>query len=667
MAIPTLIFVTYTKKPVPTKIFVTYKKSDTIRVTINADTTARISARVKADFDTAYLSTYATVASADTTKNLINSYSLKSDSKRIAQAFSTAIFDTSRQIVESVHTVSLRVDTSRKVYRTDETDYDTLRGVNGNYGLNADTVKTVTVTTNLLSDTTRQVTGASFSVTLTADTLLNRVRHEQSQGDTDYEIQADASINADVDREIRLQNDLNADTTREIRYTSASNSDTVVDIPYMSTALNPQSISINLEKGQLSETFEMVTPYDLALEATITGKLLDFAYNFRAWSSSGRGLMRTITGMYDIDKLLYTPFTYAKRKDSSITAKDHAGIVAKLLDKSLDFYADNFYPSEAFTGINGATIQNIISGLFGWAGNLPQDWINVILRGDRLKVVQRGHEPNTIDITGTKHSLPQIDRRLMRSVWSSTGTHSARNKLTISPLGFSGTIRFGDSKVTYRYGLVVREVTATAQGQSVTTYDYDYDDYLVKKVTTTPDEVITTTYDYAVTINDKYLATETAVSVDKSGNTNSTTVTQHVYLGNGWYGTTVYVDGEFNNSSVSNGKPGGKTSKYIVDQSNLNLGGKYPDNSGESYQGAALFDTSFPISDTATLKKLTKDIEWLNRKTEEKVSLDIWQYGHLIDFTDKIIYNGNTYYLESNQVQRTPTELKQTVSIIRWY
>ena len=210
-------------------------------------------------------------------------------------------------------------------------------------------------------------------------------------------------------------------------------------------------------------------------------------------------------------------------------------------------------------------------------------------------------------------------------------------------------------------------MTVTAQGRSVTYYDYDFDDYLVKKITTTPDEVITTTYDYAVTINDKYLATETAVSVDKSGNTNSTTVTQHVYLGNGWYGTTVYVDGEFNSSSVSNGKPGGKTSKYIVDQSNLNLGGKYPDNSGESYQGAALFDTSFPISDTATLKKLTKDIEWLNRKTEEKVSLDIWQYGHLIDFTDKIIYNGNTYYLESNQVQRTPTELKQTVSIIRWY
>lgn len=516
------------------------------------------------------------------------------------------------------------------------------------------------------SDTTRQVTGASFSVTLTADTLLNRVRHEQSQGDTDYEIQADASINADVDREIRLQNDLNADTTREIRYTSASNSDTVVDIPYTSTALNPQSISINLEKGQLSETFEMVTPHDLPLEATITGRLLDFDYRFKAYESAGTGLLRTITGMHDVDKLLYTPFTYTL-SNKRLAAKEHAKNIARMLGKSLYWAADNFVPSETFSGISGATIQNIISGLFGWAGNLPQDWINVFLRGDTLKIVQRGHEPNEIDITGTAHSRPEVTRRLMRSVWSGTGTHSARNKLTISPLGFSGTICFGDSEVTYRYGLVVREVTATAQGQSVTTYDYDYDDYLVKKITTTSDEVITTTYDYAITLNDKYLATETAVTADKKGNISSTTVTQHVYLGNGWYGTAVYVDGAFQSSSVSSGKPGGKANKYIVDQSNLNLGSGYPKDDGGQITGAALFDTEFPIYDSDTLKKLTRDIEWLNRKTEEKLTMDIWQYNHLIDFTDSIIYNGNKYYLESNRVSRTPDELKQTITIIRWF
>lgn len=47
--------------------------------------------------------------------------------------------------------------------------------------------------------------------------------------------------------------------------------------------------------------------------------------------------------------------------------------------------------------------------------------------------------------------------------------------------------------------------------------------------------------------------------------------------------------------------------------------------------------------------------------------MDIWQYPHLIDFTDRIRYEGHDYYLESNRVIRTPTELKQTIEIVRWY
>ena len=102
-----------------------------------------------------------------------------------------------------------------------------------------------------------------------------------------------------------------------------------------------------------------------------------------------------------------------------------------------------------------------------------------------------------------------------------------------------------------------------------------------------------------------------------------------------------------------------------MNQSNLGLGGKYP--SGASSEGAALFDTEFSVKGDAFLKQLTKDIEWLNRKTEERISMDIWQYPHLIDFTDRIRYEGHDYYLESNRVIRTPTELKQTIEIVRWY
>lgn len=669
MAIPTLIFVTYKgdkKTIIPTKIFVTYKKSDVIHDSIFADTSVKVANKVSANFDTAYLQTYKDVSSADAGRKLLNQYALSFDAQRSLRASSTAFFDTIRTLTGAVYHDSLQVDTAAVIIRRDPINVDTLRNAAVKSTVVSDTSKVTLVNSSLLADTVRQTTHTTIQDNSTFDTFYNRVRADGLRADTAINKQVSDGVFNDTIYRTRQADTLAADTTRGLMHQYALNADTVRQIPYTAKGLNPQSISINLEKGQLSESFEMVTPYDLPLEASINGRLLDFDYKFKVYQTSGTGLMRTITGMYDVDRLLYTPFTYTLGS-GRMAARTHAKNIARMLGKSLYWAADDFISSETFSGIGGATIQNMISGLFGWAGNLPQDWINVFLRGDTLKIVQRGHEPNEIDITGTAHSRPEVTRRLMRSVWSGTGTHSARNKLTISPLGFSGTIRFGDSEVTYRYGLVVREVTATAQGQSVTTYNYDYDDYLVKKVTTTPDEVITTTYDYATTINDKYLATETAVSSDKSGNTNSTTVTQHVYLGNGWYGTAVYVDGAFQSSSVSSGKPGGKANKYIIDQSNLNLGSGYPKDDGGQIEGAALFDTEFPIYDSATLKKLTRDIEWLNRKTEERLTMDIWQYGHLIDFTDRVKYQGNTYYLESNQVSRTPAELKQTVTIVRWF
>lgn len=677
------------------QVFFTYQQLSTITDTLtadttratagaagfNADTVRRPAVTVSAFADSSRIINAAGVLAADTSRILSGHYGLTADTRRLLAGVETFNADTIRTIATEAYADTLTADTLQIIHRTDTATTDTSRNIAGVYSVNSDTIRIISAADVLDADTVRTIKStATFSDafnadairrvivanTVTADTIRSITAPDETTSDTGRIIHNNDTARADTIRNVHNTDGMAADTVRIIRNLDGLNADTSITIPYLMRALNPSGINISLEKGQLSETFAITTPVDVALESAIKGKLLDFAYNFRAYSSSGTGLMRTITGMYDVDRLLYTPFTYTLGS-GHMAAKTHAKNIARMLGKSLYWAADDFISSETFSGIGGATIQNMISGLFGWAGNLPQDWINVFLRGDVLKIVQRGHEPNEIDITGTAHSRPEVTRRLMRSVWSGTGTHSARNKLTISPLGFSGTIRFGDSEVTYRYGLVVREVTATAQGQAVTTYDYDYDDYPVKKVTTTPDEVITTTYDYAITINDKYLATETAVSADKSGNVNSTTVTQHVYLGNGWYGTAVYVDGAFQSSSVSSGKPGGKANKYIIDQSNLNLGSGYPKDDGGQIEGAALFDTEFPIYDSATLKKLTRDIEWLNRRTEEKVTMDIWQYGHLIDFTDRIKYQGNTYYLESNQVSRTPTELKQTVTMVRWY
>lgn len=664
--IPLHIFIAYTGFYAPGKVYVVYKKSDKIIAELAADTSRKTAGEVNLLADTRRgIATNAFLLAA-TLRDMTCSKSILSSTGRYLAKQVSAIYDTDRAITGATYAVNLLGDTFRKIDATPCQAFDVQRIISKRLEVATDTARQITGNTAIQADTTRLLTHTTYKAELIADTAFSIVQCPAIKADAERYLRHTSLNYYDTSLIPRVDTgNIIYDTCRNIRHEYAIHADTLRTLEYQAKDIKPQSISIELSKGQLTDTFTMVTPVDMDLEMVIKGKLLDWDYRFKAYESSGQGLMRTITGMYDIDQLLYTPFTYSYTGAS--TAKAHAVRVAAMMGKQLAWYADDFTPSSSFSGINGATLQNIIGGLFGWAGNVPQDWINVLLRGDSLKVIQRGHEPNTIDLTHTKHSRPSIDRRLMRSVWSGTvGGHSARKHITIEPLGFFGTIRYGESMVTYVDGLVTREVTKTSEGTTTSTYDYS-DGYLTKKVTVTPDEIITTTYDYAITLNDRYLASEKAVTKEKDGDTTSETLTQHVYLGNGWYGTTVYVDGEFNNSSVSNGKPGGKASKYIVDQSNLNLGGKYPDNSGESYQGAALFDTSFPISDTATLKKLTKDIEWLNRKTEEKVSMDIWQYPHLIDFTDKILFNGAAYFLESNQVTQTPRELKQTVTMIRWY
>lgn len=665
-AMPLHIFIAYTGLYSPGKVYVVYRKSDEIIAELAVDTSRKTAGEVNLLADTRRgIATNAFLLAA-TLRDMTCSKSILSSTGRYLTKQVSAIYDTDRAITGATYAVNLLGDTFRKIDATPCQAFDVQRIISKRLEVATDTARQITGNTAIQADTTRLLTHMTYKAELIADTAFSIVQSPAIKADAGRFLRHTSLNYYDTSRIPCVDTgDIISDTCRILRHEYAIHADTLRTLEYQAKDIKPQSISIELSKGQLTDTFTMVTPVDMDLEMVIKGKLLDWDYRFKAYESSGQGLMRTITGMYDIDQLLYTPFTYSYTGAS--TAKAHAARVAAMMGKQLAWYADDFTPSSSFSGIDGATLQNIIGGLFGWAGNVPQDWINVLLRGDSLKVIQRGHEPNTIDLTHTKHSRPSIDRRLMRSVWSGTvGGHSARKHITIEPLGFYGTIRYGESMVTYVDGLVTREVTKTAEGTTTSTYDYS-DGYLTKKVTVTPDETITTTYDYAITLNDRYLASEKAVTKEKDSNTTSETLTQHVYLGNGWYGTTVYVDGEFNNSSVSNGKPGGKASKYIVDQSNLNLGGKYPDNSGESYQGAALFDTSFPISDTATLKKLTKDIEWLNRKTEEKVSMDIWQYPHLIDFTDKILFNGAAYFLESNQVTQTPRELKQTVTMIRWY
>ena len=165
------------------------------------------------------------------------------------------------------------------------------------------------------------------------------------------------------------------------------------------------------------------------------------------------------------------------------------------------------------------------------------------------------------------------------------------------------------------------------------------------------------------------LGTETETTTDKDNNT-TVRKTVHAPLGNGFYGTSVYVDGEFQGSSISTGSPACTASRYLTNQESITLGGaRYGDNGSNPLgKGNVLKESvDIPTSDTAVIQNYISQIKWLNRRIKETVSMEIYNYGHVIDFSERVKFRGNTYYLVSNTVTQTTRELKQTINLVRWY
>ena len=74
-----------------------------------------------------------------------------------------------------------------------------------------------------------------------------------------------------------------------------------------------------------------------------------------------------------------------------------------------------------------------------------------------------------------------------------------------------------------------------------------------------------------------------------------------------------------------------------------------------------------PVEEDSILRELTTEIKWLNRRIKETITMDIYNYSHVLDFTERIAFRGHEYYLVSNRISRTVRELKQTVTMVRWY
>ena len=524
----------------------------------------------------------------------------------------------------------------------------------------------------------------------------------QVRGDTSRSLNRSIATHADTLRDIRIVKKIQVtgdalrrigrcdvalgDTKRRLIRQLRILADTRIEIPHTIRYAEfrergIRSFSVTLGELSLSDNIQLETVNPLSIGANVQGRVMDYDFRFLVEETSQPGIVQSVKGTYSKDTLLYTPIhIYVERAKVS----RYAAEIAAALGLKLHRLTDDFTPSQNFEG-SRMTYHDFISALFGWTAKLPQRQINVFIRGDTLHIVQRGMEESVIDITNWPHAQPTVERKLLRSVWHSSHNDStgAHNEEDTSPVPFTGTISFKEISRTYSNGFLVRETNEN--GYSTYTYDGEY---LAEKRTHNVDgSTSRTDYAYASTGRDVYLFKEwerTTEAVndgkkhteydweDWSREKGTERITYHAPLGYGWYATTVYVDGVLEGSSLSQGKPGGKASQFTVEQSNLSLGAHYA--SDDTLPYSSLIDTEFPVVGAEYLRMLTKEIEWLNRKTQETVTVEIRarirsgvpDIDHIVDFTERIRFEGHEYFLQSNMVELTPRLLRQTIKMVRW-
>ena len=626
------------------------------------------------------------------------------DSSREMVCTNEVMADTCRQVTSALQGAS--VNTLREIYADEQTVAGAVRILSRENSLAADVARNLQATQAGMAKAARYI---SKDESATLNFVRQVVKSETAIATTERIVNSPLqAATADTARQVAVISKAEAMTERDLSKWEVAHGDTASILPYhfaidankgtggdgiddipQQNISGIQSVTLALNERTLADTFQMVTASPLDIEAAVQGKLLDFDCDFQVEETSQQGILQTVKGMYPLDRLLYMPINI---EVVEANCSYYARKIADALGLSLDLRIEDFTPSQDYS-LSGMTYQDFISSLFSWTSRLPQRQINVFIRGGMLHIIQRGHEDQVTDITAWSHTMPTINRKLIRSVWDSATTEGwdkAKSDKDYEPQPFTGTIGIEGITRHYLNGLLMEEET----NGSFTEYSYD-DQYLTEKRTHNPDgSTVQTTYTYAKTANDIYLFKETEKTTDatqKEGETShdrndwtdwlnenfSTRITYHAPIGYGWYSTTVYVDGEFQGSSISQGKPGGKSSQFTINEWNRSLGSGYEfnDDEDDKFKGQALFDTEFPVTGDDFLRELTHEIEWLNRKRQEEVSLDIVSpvinghatIRHILDFTERIRLDGKEYFLVSNQVKLTTRSLRQSIRLVRWY
>lgn len=703
----------------------------------------KVFTRTKADTDRR-IGNYAETH-ADTLREIGKGEIVHGDSLRTVKKIETVHGDTSRKIgLTTAH-----ADTSRQVKNICETKADTLRKTGIKEKISAATSRNIKIFERVHGDTQR-IFGAIETVK--ADTSRKMI--EKISAATCRKVVIPEKTFADT--VIRIPHKLNyiVQPVRMRKTRSALLADSAANsIVNTFKNCNVTSFSVTLQEKTLSDVFNFDAAYDFNINDAINGQLLDYQFNFLVEEINQQDLVKSFTGMYDVDELLYSKIMLDEGQvvdtDTAITsASNFVTAMAHYLDKTEDIKIEDFEPYNMEPNQN-TTYRDFLNQLFGWTSRVPQRQINVFIRGGTLHCIQRGMEDSVFDITDLPHSRPIYNKKLLRTMWNQDDYDPADSSEEDISIPFTGSISFGGTTYSYSNGLLVGEThtvtNAEIQSQSTTSYTYQaYGNrgsdkpsyYMTSKKENNTSVQIGTEYIYfsknvkhtdgstwteELSYPDKkktittsstsyyhqygqdgvvYLCEETETRqtsnyepedtatseysgfniqwVLKSEETNLRQ-TFHAALGNGFYGTVVYENGAIQGSSISQGAPGGAVSQYTVDtiqQMFHSLTNPKPKEEEEEREMLApIADISFPVEDLELIKELTKALEWLNRKIQETVTVEITDkivggiptINHVIDFTERILLDDAEYFLVSNRITLTPKKLVQNLKLIRWY
>ena len=447
-----------------------------------------------------------------------------------------------------------------------------------------------------------------------------------------------------------------------------------------------QSIKIRIAEQQITDqvTFAGVIPFKIMQH--IEGKYFDYEYNMRIESITQSGILYTCHCCSNVDKLLYellnldteekvtnwydstgATLPAENKEEGYIKSDDYIEIIAETLGLEYSYQAMEFI-STVDPKVPGVTYSDLIRSIFGWSSKIPTMLINVFIRGNKLYVIQRGHENNTIDISNEKISQPVFSQELVRTFWGETPYN--KTEVRTIPIYSTRYIYEGVDKSPLKP--LKSDTRQDVGGTTTINYSYDSDGMLIKTEERSPRTTTITEHKYITGINgNKVLSEERTTVYDLSGKQIDYRSVKHSHTNYGQAAVTAgNADSENIVSMAKNVPFDERPTPYALGQ---HLKAIITEKTGSKQQyrtisGLLPYDTSFPVSDVGTLSIIAYEIEDLNRNIKETVTLSLFDYSHIIDFNDRVILNGKEYFLSSNEITTTPhISQQQNLTLVRYF